>query len=126
MKTMNLDKFLVLYSEFLTHKTWTKKKHTSREGIFNIFSKTSLIGITTKRDSPTKKVHYPNDFRVFLVRNNQRGFLSIYRGLWVLMYCTGRDNWDHYQTVVPLSSKWSKNKIRRVLFEFNFSEKLLE
>jgi hypothetical protein len=126
MKKMNLEEFLILYIEFLTHNTWTKKKHSVRDSIFNVFSSSSLLEITTKRDSPTKKVHFPNDFRVFLVRSNQRGFLSIYRGMWVLMYCTGRDNWDHYQTVVPLSSRWKMDEIKNVLSEYNFTEKLLE
>jgi len=125
MKKMNLEEFLILYSEFLTHKTWTKKKHLVRDKISKVFLSTSFLEITTKRDSSTKKVHLQNDFRVFLVRENQRGHLRMYRGMWVLMYCTGRYNWDHYQTVIPLSNEWNKGEIERVIREYNFSEKLL-
>jgi hypothetical protein len=126
MKTIELKEFLELYKEFLTHKTWTKKKHSIREKITTVFTSSSYLGITTKRDSPTKKVHYPNDFRVFRVRSNQRGYLSIFRDRWVLMYCTGRHNWDHYQTVVPLSMKYSPDEIKRILIEYEFSEKIIE
>jgi hypothetical protein len=125
-KYIDLEEYLDKYTKFKSIPTWTKVKRERYDEFINFFTKHEHVNIISKRDSNTTKVHLTDDFIIFRVKENQRGYMKLYRTKWVLMYCNYRYTWTHYLSVYPLNKSFSVEKTNSLLNKFDYSLNHLE
>jgi hypothetical protein len=125
VKKLDLKKFIVYFSNFDRHHTWTKEKHKEYNILFNYLSKHEHVSIKSHSKSNTTKVEKTNDFVVFQVDKKQSGYLKEYRNLWVLMYNEGKLRSTNYLKVYPLRHQLIKRDILFQIHKTGFQHKVL-
>ena len=122
---MDLNDFLEKYNDFSDIVTWTKDKRKKYDELCECLYSNKYVQIVSKRDSNTTKVHCQNDFRIFKVSKSQRGYMSVYRNQWVLMYCEHREKYTHYLLVFPLNKEYNYDIIYSILGKYYLSNRIL-
>jgi len=119
-KKLNLAEFLNYYRKFYSIQTWTQEKHDTHQKLIEFLQRPEKVEISSSRDSSTTKVRWINGFTIFKVPENQRGKMKPYRGVWVLMYCTGRYYHSYSLQVFPLDKGIQKIESSSLKREFDF------
>jgi hypothetical protein len=101
-KKLDIKKFIVHYINFFNHPSWTSQKHIDYKILRNYLSKLKKIEIRSHSRSNTTKVKYSNEFILFKVTENQRGYLKNYKNKWVIMYNSGKDRSTNFLEVYPI------------------------
>jgi hypothetical protein len=120
-KKLNLAEFLNYYRKFISVPTWTKVKHDFHYKLMNYLHKVEHVTIDSNYNSKTVKVKRVNHFTIFKVADTQRGNMKPYRGKWVMMYCSGRNQYKRYLLVFPLNNDFDTNQSKTLLKEFKLS-----
>jgi len=81
-KQLNISKFEELYSNFMSHKTWTKEKHEAQDKFLNYLYSVEYVLIKMQH----KKFPFNGIwcYDIIEVPKNQLGKLYKYRGKYVL------------------------------------------
>ena len=119
-RKIDLQEFSRLFHNLLEEDTYTARKYALRQELFDYLNEKCGGTICEfSRDSPSCKVHSPQYFTIFRVRENQRGQLKEFRGKWVLMYCYRRYGYSHFCFVNELrKGVGSEQLVRQFKLEF--------
>ena len=101
-KKINIEEFLEIYTRLITFPTYTSEKRAIKAELLKLLEQSKGDMFYFSRDSPSCKIHSPECFTIFQVRENQRGNLKVFRGKWVLMYCFHRNGYYHWSYVNEL------------------------
>ena len=104
-KTINLEKFLELYTPFSEIGGWCSEKHERKHDLYDYFRKIDSISIQSKKDGLAALIEGNNSFTVFRVPRLQRGKMFSLRGKWVLMSGAGGFRGGKCLEVFKLRSK---------------------
>ncbi len=101
-KELDIHIFNELYADFIKIPTWTKLKKEKCDVLLQYLSKHSLVEIKSNRDSSTTRVHTKWEYKVYVVPENQKGYLIPFRGKEILMICVGRKMYTHILWCIPI------------------------
>jgi len=115
---LDLKKFIVFYSNFYKHPTWTKIKHEEHKILLNYMLEHEYTSFRSSSRSKISKVNYSNEFILFKVNENHKRYLNAYMNEWMIMYNSGKDRSTNYFEVYPIKNRVVGKKIM-TLFETN-------
>ena len=124
-KKLDIKKFIFHYVNFFNHPTWTSQKHLDYDELREYLSKLEKIEIISHSRSNTTKVKYSNEFILFKVKENQRGYLKTYRNKWVIMYNSGKDRTTNFLEVYPIK-KFDLKEIILLYKKFGLGERFFD
>ena len=104
-KTINLEKFLELYTPFAKIGGWCNEKHDRKHDIYDYLRGIETISIQSTKHGLATMIDGNHSFTVFKVPRLKRGKLYALRGKWVLMRGDGRYWGNSYLEVFKLRSK---------------------
>lgn len=127
--SLDINKFIELYDQFINIPTWTKEKSKNHKQLEDFLDPFELTQIIVGKSSLNIYCGLTHTFTVIKIPLNTLGKLYKFRGQWVLIKCY-RDNrygnWGNYfNKVFSLPHNFDTNVINklRTKFKSNFIHK---